>query len=394
MIDNRSSVNLYVQLVPRNTTDIVHHKEFYSPLRIMCVERLSLAINSSSKLFDRQLRDGCWQGTLGTEDITSTAICLLGISRAGIDEQDIGFSVMKTLDALVTSASQRGYMGGMGLVVWANAVCGGVPFAELSRRLNIGRPDASCLLATCTSMEIAWLTSGLAHEVLRSGDEQASRILGAARAELLSRYQRNTELFKHASRSAPWKQRARMWVANFADQIYSVQALAYLAALNKDSEALAAASGCAYRLVRLQGEFGQWWWHYDPRDGSVAQRYPVYSVHQHGMAPMALVTLEKAGGPNLYHAVEKSRAWLTVNEYRQSMVDKAAGTIWRDIDVPESLPRRRIRQAGSALGLLSGQLSAVPGALKLNRETRPYEWAWCLFASALELPIPAPGHII
>jgi hypothetical protein len=360
----------------------------------MCVDRLGMAINSSSKLFDRQLRDGCWQGSLGTEDITSTAICLLGINRADIDEQDIGFNVIETLDALITSASQRGYMGGMGLVVWANAVCGGVPFAELSRRLKINRSDTASLLSSYTSMETAWLTSGLAHEVLRSSDEQARRILGVARLELLSRYQKNTGLFKHASRSAPWKQRARMWVTNFADQIYSVQALAFLAALNKDSEALATASGCANRLVRLQGELGQWWWHYDARDGSVSQRYPVFSVHQHGMAPMALITLEKAGGPNLYHAVEQSRSWLTVNEYRQSMVDNAAGTIWRDIDVLESMPWRRIRQAGSALGLRSGQPVAVHGGLKLNRETRPYEWAWCLFASAVESPTPAPGHIV
>ena len=34
---------------------------------------------------------------------------------------------------------------------------------------------------------------------------------------------------------------------------------------------------------------GQWWWHYDVRDGSVVERYPVYSVHQHAMAPMALL---------------------------------------------------------------------------------------------------------
>jgi hypothetical protein len=32
--------------------------------------------------------------------------------------------------------------------------------------------------------------------------------------------------------------------------------------------------------------------------------------------------------------------------------------------------------------------------LVLNRETRPYEWAWCLFAEAVLCGPARPGHVV
>ena len=67
---------------------------------------------------------------------------------------------------------------------------------------------------------------------------------------------------------------------------------------------------CADRLVARQGAHGQWWWHYDWRYGTVVERYPVYSVHQHAMAPMALMELREAGGPDHRAAVAAGLGWL------------------------------------------------------------------------------------
>ena len=47
-------------------------------------------------------------------------------------------------------------------------------------------------------------------------------------------------------------------------------------------------------LCRLQGPAGQWWWIYDVERGTPAIRYPVYSIHQDAMGPMALLAVSLA----------------------------------------------------------------------------------------------------
>ena len=85
-------------------------------------------------------------------------------------------------------------------------------------------------------------------------------------------------------------------MGSFAAQVYPIQALARLHRSADDQEALAVANSVAAAICTAQGEAGQWWWHYDGRTGGVVEGYPVYSVHQHAMGPMALLDLAEAGG--------------------------------------------------------------------------------------------------
>ncbi len=97
---------------------------------------------------------------------------------------------------------------------------------------------------------------------------------------------------------------------------------------------------------------------------------------------MALWTLARAGGPACDEVVERSRNWLQNNELGVSMIDVGVGTIWRDIERDEGFALRQARRVRSLLGS-RGDGQADRSQLRLNRETRPYEWAWYLFASAL-----------
>jgi hypothetical protein len=36
----------------------------------------------------------------------------------------------------------------------------------------------------------------------------------------------------------------------------------------------------------------------------------------------------------------------------------------------------------------------APSRFRLNREIRPYEWGWLLYASAIESDAPPAGHIV
>ncbi len=158
-----------------------------------------------------------------------------------------------------------------------------------------------------------------------------------------------------------------------------------------DAGRLALADRCAERMVPAQGPLGQWWWHHDAAAGAVAEHYPVYSVHQHSMAPMALRALAVAGGQNYAAAAASSRAWLHANELGIDMVEPASGIIWRSVEREEGAAAHRLRHARMLLGL-PGMEPAQP-RFRLNREIRPYEWGWLLYATALENGPTPPGHI-
>ncbi len=114
--------------------------------------------------------------------------------------------------------------------------------------------------------------------------------LAAARQRLLGA--RGDTSYPHLTGAGPWY---RAHVGSFADQVYPIQALARLHGSAADPEALAVANAVAKVICDAQGPAGQWWWHYDSRTGGVVEGYPVYTVHQHAMAPMALLDLAERG---------------------------------------------------------------------------------------------------
>jgi hypothetical protein len=238
-----------------------------------------------------------------------------------------------------------------------------------------------------TTMEVAWILSGLLH----ADDAKLQKARSTARQELLRRLVPRTLVFRHASVQAPWTQFLRMHIANFADQIYPVQALAFAAKARGDHEALDLADSAAARLVKTQGPMGQWWWHHSPVTGEIIGEYPVYSVHQHSMAPMALHCLHVAGGKN-HEAAERGRAWLRHNELGIDMVDDEQGIIWRSVELSENPFRRSARKLGALVGKRAKHSDHPP--LRLNREIRPYEWGWLLYVNALEFEQKTSGHII
>jgi hypothetical protein len=98
------------------------------------------------------------------------------------------------------------------------------------------------------------------------------------------------------------------------------------------------------------------------------------------MAPMALLALKAAGGPDNAAAIAKSKSWLFDNELNATLVDEVNGTIWRDIEYAESGVASLVRQARS---IMSVKNDTPNPTLHVNYETRPYEWAWCLYAAAI-----------
>ncbi|SEO06972.1 hypothetical protein SAMN05216267_1016135 [Actinacidiphila rubida] len=272
-------------------------------------------------------------------------------------------------------------LGDAALVAWAAAETGHPKLADaLDRVAALDTGDGPRY-----TVEAAWVLSALA--AARATADVEPR-LAAARDRLLRSRAAGSPLFPHAT--APGLvPRYRAHVSCFADQVYPLQALARLHASGRDAEALAAADACAARICDLQGDAGQWWWHYDARTGAVIEGYPVYSVHQHAMAPTALFDLTDAGGADHGAAVRRGLAWmagppeLAGTGRSEPMILDEDGVTWRKVHRGD--PAKAVRAArGLATrplpGARLGVLDRVYRPTAVDRECRPYEFGWMLYA--------------
>jgi len=122
---------------------------------------------------------------------------------------------------------------------------------------------------------------------------------------------------------------------------------------------------------------GQWWFLYDKRACRVANRYPVFSLHQDGIAPVGLLALEEATGQSFHGSIYKGLSWAAgVNEIGDDLRNLDRGLIWDSIE-----PRRRIANYWEA-GLSFMNISREPQveSLRIRYEARPDHFGWLLYA--------------
>ena len=306
------------------------------------------------------------------------AMVALGLDLTPEDTQkDVlaGDSAQSLTGYLVEQATTHPDPGAVALTAWAAAEVAGRFEPALFDRLRAWLADPAPL----PTVDVSWMLTA-AIEARALGD--TAEVVDAARRRLLAE-QGPQGIFPHML--PPSSQgRFRAHVGSFADQVYPIQALARYAAATGDGSALRAANLGAAQICRLQGEAGQWWWHYDARDGSVVEGFPVYSVHQHAMAPMILLDLAECGGDDHRDAVEKGLRWLTVHpEVFGELVDEVDGVVWRKVGRRE--PAKAVRKLNAVSTSLRPGLH-VPGVDRvfpagvIDLECRPYELGWLLYA--------------
>ena len=126
---------------------------------------------------------------------------------------------------------------------------------------------------------------------------------------------------------------------------------------------------------------GQWWWHYDASSGQVADGYPVFSVHQHAMGPMALFKLGEVLHRDFDDWIYKGVRWINSNnELEFDMEDDSRKLIWRCIFRARRSLKRYLK-AGFGFQTEATQ-HENPTDLKVLYECRPYELGWLLYAFA------------
>lgn len=161
--------------------------------------------------------------------------------------------------------------------------------------------------------------------------------------------------------------------------VYPIHALTRYSIMFSDDKCKALVGEVVGNLLTLQGEMGQWWWIYS-QSGKVAGRYPVFSVHQHGMAIMALQVakslVSKDVTISIDRAIHLSFEWIWgKNELSKSMVDEEKLLIFRSVQY--AIPREKVFRPLRILGL-------DKYFLRINPLCRSYEFGWLLYAANLQ----------
>lgn len=330
-----------------------------------------------------------------------TAMSLIGLYEARAHDYRSQIDLSRILEGLIQKHLPSALYPEKGLFLWADSV-GDRKYSEAiwqaikSDERYIFNPDQK--YDQYPSMDIGLLLTGLSYYYPYANDQrEVARYCKRLAERIRSNFIEQTGLFREdviIRRKNFLKARTQNCISSFASQVYPLTALAAYSRFLEDPTFVGAAQKCAETLCRFQGDKGQWPWLYNVTTGTLADSYPVYSVHQGGMGPFALFELQKALKTNRYEAAAfKGLNWLWGhNELGKPITDENQQTIWRAI-------QRRDSDAVGPYGIgPSGQcnrnLSAWCGGASLERffnkqigheflqETRPYEYGWYLWAFA------------
>jgi hypothetical protein len=231
-----------------------------------------------------------------------------------------------------------------------------------------------------STMELAWFLTGLSEASATEFNSPKVLELTRQSYEMVLENRGESGIFAHLGRGYSPVNIARKVIGSFADQVYPTYAFARYSQAFGDKRAAQLALETASAICNLQGPLGQWWWHYSAKTGVVGQHYPVFSVHQDAMAPMALLAVSKLTGTNFTHQINKGLEWIYGNnELNTSLVDRERGIIWRNI-----YGNRYKCYFNEVLGLTRHGYRVRQNSrdLAITFEDRPYHCGWVLFAFA------------
>jgi hypothetical protein len=341
---------------------------------------LSPMFDESAQLFCHRLkRDGLSMVREGVSP-RYTAMTLMGLHRLESAGVTIPFDMQSIVDTLIDKSEWMDNIGDIGLLLWLCAVTFPDRLEKVVNQFDV--KHVLDRLPEQNTMELAWFLAGLSHHALAPTGRLSNLTDQAVKTfHLLRQNQGERGIFGHSLRNRSLRGVLRGRVGSFADQIYPIYAMAKASLAYPIETAAERALDCALTICEAQGPQGQWWWHYDSGTGRVIGRYPIYSVHQHGMAPMGLIALGEALKSDFAPWIFKGLDWVAGgNELDEDVRDVETSVIWRCIQCNDY---RRYLRSGYAL-LTNQEDRTLRSGLHLLYECRPYELGWLLYSFGSE----------
>jgi len=276
------------------------------------------------------------------------------------------------------------YVGDFALALWAGVTSKADNCQLFARALATNWERQANL---CNAVELGWIVQActLAAKEQDNLESHVRPVLDEARNRLIGLFRPQQNLFQRHNRSGIREVLSRH-ITCFADQVYAILALSNYSVLFSEKESAELVAEATEKICQLQGPLGQWWWHYDTTEGKVCEEYPVFSVHQDSMAPMAIMASDRLTGQNHYREIERGLRWLYGNnELNHELVLDGAGIIWRDIEKREVGKISRILRALLCVAgcqFLHSFAGKCFAGFRVNYECRPYHLGWILYAWA------------
>lgn len=313
-----------------------------------------------------------------------TAACAVGLLSCHEGRQPArAHPAARALTALLRREDERD-PSVLGTTLWGCALAGHERAPQVTRRLiGVLQPRWA------SSMQLGLALTGLA-KWMTVGEADDPRVAPAARAvaaELERRFVTRADVFAGSARP-PKRNPLLHRLTSFASQVYPVLGLCELALATGTEPSPAVRRVCDF-LAEAQGDQGQWWWFYSTTKRQVMEGYPVYSVHQDAMAPMALLSAGRVRAGDYGRALTRGIRWIGGdNELGQSMVDLRAGLIYRAIqraggDADGFAGWSRGQRWSVYGGALTGRPAKPARDLEMLRESRSYHLGWLLVAAGM-----------
>jgi len=352
---------------------------------------IDLATNGLVKMYDPSKKLFCYRmsevegGKLVPEGLSRryTIMTLIGLSRLEEGGGQSPIDVRITIDQLVQGFGDNDNVGDLGLLLWLCALAYPEHLEKLHEKyLKVDNLEQFDDFRQANTMELSWLLTGIVYAKVRTGSllRKDEILAEQVYASILGNYG-GKGIFRHLGmHGLSGKLRGR--IGSFADQVYPIYALTLYNKVTGSKRALEVATECSDTICHHQGPLGQWWWHYNSATGRVIGPYPVYSVHQYGMAPMALFAIGSATGRDYQGSILRGLDWICgKNELNFNMIDEKRNVIWR------CFYRSRAKlYADEVLGLLRSPVEKMERRdIHVLREFRPYCYGWLLYAFAGEV---------
>lgn len=343
------------------------------------LERIAL-----TRLPELQVANGLFRATPrveGVEDETTPArtlqagmVVLLGLLRAEEAEVSQPFSTGSLRTRILGDLGGEGVTAGeLGLSLWAESRAGGDAIGEIE---GLIRRATSRGFERVPVEDLAWLGSGLSESAVLTGEPDGG-LLAEVTEETAGRLDDRTGLARdvHARRLGS--------AVPVTSQFHLLHALCQVTRAGA-TDLRNEASRLATSLIGLQREDGAWPGLIDPVRATAAVIYPVLTVTQLAIAPIALRSASELGlDGDFQGAIEKGMAWATgANLLERELVHEPEARIDRGI-LPRRKPGALGRGISSAARRITGQANEPePRSLIIDPAASSEDLGWVLEAWA------------
>ena len=370
--------------------------EFIDKLIDISLNHLSESINKE-QLFYNRLKEKDEVISRIASSTRYSIISLIGLYQA----RNYGYTVNLNLEYLTSRITANLYkikLPDIGLLLWLSSVAVDDNLAKIVYE-KLDNMLKKTSINSLMTISLAWILTGLSKSfALINEDEKVNKQLELLLTKLLKSYNSKAGLFTsfNGKKKNIFAKIIHSEIGCFADQVYSIIALSEYCKINDNQEVKSVVESATNRTISLQGNYGEWPWLFDVEKGTILEKYPIYSVHQTAMAPMALKTAGEVIGHNYGEIIEKSLEWFDKIDFDDNgFIDEEKNIIWRSIK-----KRGKTKSLLNHFGLNYGGITAddkkrifkkiilnklplkhesIMEKLVVDYESRPYHYGWILY---------------